>query len=111
MGMLLRRTIGEHITLKMKFTDETTTAIVGRTLLESAIINLVVNSRDAMPDGGTLIIKTATGEPSGRRNSPSRESSMISIIVTDTGSGMPPDVVHRACEPFFTTKDPGKGSG
>src|SRR5262249_23345396 len=70
--------------------------------LELAILNLSLNSRDAMPDGGTLTIATALD--------PARDSHLV-VAVSDTGTGMPPDVVARAFDPFFTTKPPGKATG
>ena len=70
--------------------------------LEVGILNLAINARDAMPDGGTLTITTACDDPDDRR---------VILSVTDTGTGMPPDVIARAFDPFFTTKPAGKGTG
>jgi CheY-like chemotaxis protein len=70
--------------------------------LELAILNLSINARDAMPDGGTLTIST---------HKDSGEEERVVVSVADTGTGMPPEVVARAFDPFFTTKPPGKGTG
>src|SRR5262249_6586708 len=69
--------------------------------LELAILNLAINARDAMPDGGTLTIATAID--------PHNDNVIVSVA--DTGTGMPPEVLARAFDPFFTTKPPGKGTG
>ena len=79
------------------------------------ILNLAVNARDAMPDGGKLTIETANAYldedyAAGIRRA-CRPANMCMIAVTDTGTGMPPEVLERAFEPFFTTKDVGQGHG
>jgi CheY-like chemotaxis protein len=84
-----------------------TWARVDPTQLQTAILNLAVNARDAMPDGGTLRIATAKARPESGHPAP--ES--IAITVSDTGTGMTPEVRARAFEPFFTTKEVGKGTG
>jgi CheY-like chemotaxis protein len=109
---LLRRAIGEHIELQTEAvgSGETCTR-VDRSLLESAILNLVVNARDAMPQGGRITISTSTRsavEGEGELQ-PGREVATLTII--DTGCGMPPEVQARVFEPFFTTKEVGKGTG
>ncbi len=78
--------------------------------LEIALLNLGVNARDAMPDGGTLAI-TARNLPAAERPAHLREQDYVAIAVRDTGTGMPPEVRERATEPFFTTKPQGKGTG
>jgi PAS domain S-box-containing protein len=111
MEPLLRRTIDATVDLTTEFSDGDATALADKTLLESALLNLVVNARDAMPQGGTLTIKT------GRRMAGANEGNLnvgqpvVFVSVTDTGTGMPPEVLARAFEPFFTTKEVGKGSG
>jgi PAS domain S-box-containing protein len=109
---LLRRTIGEHIVLKTEFAAGQGWALADRTLLESAILNLAINARDAMPQGGILDISTdhvvidAADQPLGAK--PGR---YLALTVSDTGTGMSSEVQERAFEPFFTTKGVGKGSG
>jgi signal transduction histidine kinase/ActR/RegA family two-component response regulator len=111
MTPLLRRAIGEHIDLRTEFSGGSAYALTDRALLESAILNLVVNARDAMPQGGTLTIKT--GERQAAKGEPNLAvgTSVVYLTVSDTGTGMSPEVIARAFEPFFTTKEVGKGSG
>ena len=87
-------------------------AIVDPTQFELAVLNLAINARDAMPDGGTLTIASAnvTLGPPTRPEQP-RAGEYVRLTVSDTGTGMTPDVLAKAFEPFFTTKGPGKGSG
>jgi CheY-like chemotaxis protein len=86
-------------------------ALVDRTLLESAILNLVVNARDAMPQGGTITISAGRQSLSRGESRQSTGNEAVTLTVTDTGTGMPPAVMARVFEPFFTTKEVGKGSG
>ncbi|HEX2555298.1 MAG TPA: PAS domain S-box protein [Microvirga sp.] len=112
MTPLLRRTLGEHIVLRTAFGQGRAPALADRTLLESAILNLAINARDAMPQGGVLEIGTddvmidaanaLTGAKPGR---------YAALTVSDSGTGMAPEVLERAFEPFFTTKEVGRGSG
>ena len=114
---LLRRTIGEDI----EFIVDTDPAIdrvtIDRSRLEQIIMNLVVNARAAMPDGGRLTIRTSPGEtrPTDTSDMTTRDHGgtgrSVCLTVTDTGCGMDPETRRRAFEPFFTTKGPGKGSG
>ena len=88
--------------------------MVDPALLENAILNLALNARDAMPEGGTLHIRTT--EAHVRRSSAPNPQArdfvhQMSIVVQDNGAGMTPDVLSHALEPFFTTKETGKGSG
>jgi len=96
---LLRQAVGEAVTLELALSKKPVCANVDPTQLETALLNLAVNARDAMPDGGvlTLATKLAGGQ--------------VSVEVRDTGVGMSADVRDRVFEPFFTTKDVGKGSG
>jgi PAS domain S-box-containing protein len=103
---LLRRTIGEDIEFLTLVQEDLHPVTIDRSKIEQVIMNLVVNSRAAMPDGGRLCIQTAN-LPSGADG----ERTMVSLTVTDTGSGMSPEVAQRAFEPFFTTKGPGQGTG
>lgn len=114
LSALLKRSIGEKIELQMPSGRDLWYVKTDRTQFEQVIINLAVNARDAMPDGGTLSITT--------RNVTERESQKLShhgmpiaefvlIEVTDTGSGIPPEIMAKIFEPFFTTKGVGKGTG
>lgn len=107
---LLGRTLGERVTLRCTLAADLWQTHCDTNQLESALLNLVINGRDAMPDGGTLTITTANlGE--GATAPDLATGDYIRISVTDTGSGMTPDVIERAFEPFFTTKPNGQGTG
>jgi signal transduction histidine kinase/CheY-like chemotaxis protein len=108
---LLRRTLGEHVVIRTAARDSAWAALADRTLFESAILNLAVNARDAMPRGGKLTIRTGE-KTAGRRdgNIPAGQP-VVFVTVSDTGTGMSPDVLAHAFEPFFTTKEVGQGSG
>jgi CheY-like chemotaxis protein len=101
---LLDRTLGERIEVKTALSPETCSVEADRAQLESALLNVAVNARDAMADGGQLTIRTAIFD-----EAPSRR--MIALSVSDSGVGMDPDTLDRAFEPFFTTKATGKGTG
>jgi PAS domain S-box-containing protein len=114
MQRILRRTLSEDIEIRLSLADELWPVFVDSAQLESAILNLAINARDAMLDGGSLTVSTANislDEPYRDRHLEVRPGNYVLIAVTDTGQGMPPDVVERAFEPFFTTKEVGKGSG
>jgi len=111
---LLRRTLGQRIAVRERLADDLWHTMIDRGQLESALLNLVVNARDAMPDGGTLTISTENVR--GDRLAVAEEQEEAAgeyamIAVTDTGAGMAPDVIQRIFEPFFTTKKFGEGSG
>jgi CheY-like chemotaxis protein len=108
---LLYRTIGEHIELETELADTSDLAIVDRSLLASAVLNLAVNARDAMPQGGTLTIASGQRAASHGEGSLPIGQPVVFIRVSDTGTGMSPEVMAQAFEPFFTTKEVGKGSG
>jgi PAS domain S-box-containing protein len=111
---LLSRTIGEQVALHTDLAEGLWPALSDTSQLESAILNLAINARDAMPEGGRLVLST--------RNAVLRETTAFAgdevlpgdyvvVTVADTGAGMPPGVVARAFEPFFTTKPLGQGTG
>lgn len=110
----VRRLLGEDIELIIALTPDLPAAVVDKPQFEAAILNLCVNARDAMPHGGKLIVETSEIEI-GDSTSPGFEEvtpgRYLQIAVTDTGSGIQPEVVARAFDPFFTTKEPGKGTG
>ncbi|MCR5873036.1 PAS domain S-box protein [Phenylobacterium sp. J426] len=108
---LIRQAIGERVTLTVE-TPQELYCRASRSQLESALLNLCINARDAMPEGGEIRIKvSAVRRPSGDPEIGLREErDFVCIAVTDTGVGMSPSVADRALEPFFTTKD-GQGSG
>ena len=111
---LIRRTIGEQIRLETVLAGGLWRAHVDRGQLENAILNLAVNARDAMPDNGKITLETANmhlDEEYARGHAEVKPGQYVVICVTDTGVGMPPDVIARAFDPFFTTKQVGKGTG
>jgi signal transduction histidine kinase len=111
MTPLLRRSIGEHVDLRTASSGGETFALVDRALLESAILNLVVNARDAMPQGGAIEITVGRRVATQNDGKFASGTEVVALTVTDTGTGMPPEIVARVFEPFFTTKEVGKGSG
>ena len=113
-AQMLRRTLGEQVQILLKPAASLPRAMADPAQLETALLNLAVNARDAMPEGGKLTIETATmffDEHSAELEGDVVPGRYVLLAVSDTGSGMPPEVVARAFEPFFTTKETGKGSG
>jgi signal transduction histidine kinase/ActR/RegA family two-component response regulator len=112
MGDMLARTIGQHVRVETRLEPKLWKALADPTQLEVMILNLAINSRDAMPAGGRLTISTGNVEevPAGLSTELS-PGEYVAIAVSDTGSGMQPGVLARAFEPFFTTKEQGKGTG
>ena len=111
---MLQRIIGEHIGLETHFAPGGAPLKADRTMMEQILMNLAVNSRDAMPKGGRLIIQTAAvviSEADAQANPKTRPGSFIRLKITDTGCGMTPETLDRIFEPFFTTKEVGKGTG
>jgi PAS domain S-box-containing protein len=109
MRPLLRNVLGPGIEKLFDLDPHLTPVLADPTQLEVAVLNLAINARDAMPDGGTLTISTRKRRIS---DDPELETdTYIELAIADTGCGMPPDVLARAFEPFFTTKEVGKGTG
>nr|WP_302474557.1 PAS domain S-box protein [Roseococcus sp. MDT2-1-1] len=114
MEELLRRTIGEAVRLEIVTAGGLWQTLCDPHQLESAILNLAINARDAMPDGGMLTIETCNAHLDTAYAARSREvrpGQYVCICVTDTGTGMTPDVIAKAFDPFFTTKPIGMGTG
>ncbi|MEK7469676.1 MAG: response regulator [Planctomycetota bacterium] len=111
---LMARLIGEDIDLKTQFEPRLKSVFVDPGQLEQVVMNLVVNSRDAMPRGGTIILGTRMASPDARvlaASEGARTGLHVVVEVVDTGSGMTPETISRMFEPFFTTKGVGKGTG
>jgi two-component system NtrC family sensor kinase len=115
MSELLGRSIGETVTIETVLAGGLWNAAIDPNQLENAIMNLAVNARDAMPDGGQLTIETANAhldeiytESAGEDVTPGQ---YVMVAMSDTGAGMSPEVISRAFEPFFTTKPTGIGTG
>lgn len=106
---ILQRSLGEPVSLTTVLAGSAWRIRADRSELENAILNLALNARDAMPAGGNLVIESrnVTAEQAGL----SPDGEFVLISVSDTGDGMPPEVLERAFEPFFTTKEPGRGTG
>ncbi len=105
MQTLLRHTIGRSVAIETRLDPQAGYGLCDANQLENAILNLAINARDAMPDGGTLTIAT------DRTATPDGDAPFLRITVHDTGQGMPPEILARATEPFFSTKPLGKGTG
>jgi CheY-like chemotaxis protein len=105
MRELLDRSLGGHVRVALDIAAQLAPIYVDPTGLQQALLNLAVNARDAMPEGGIITIRAFNGSP----GDPARDC--VSIAVIDTGVGMSSDIIARVFEPFFTTKEVGKGSG
>jgi CheY-like chemotaxis protein len=113
-GELVRRTVPENIDIEMIAGIGLWKCVVDPGELQNAVLNLITNARDAMPDGGRLTIETSNASLDDRyaaANAEVEPGRYVTISVSDTGHGMSPGVVARAFDPFFTTKEVGKGSG
>jgi PAS domain S-box-containing protein len=111
---LLRPTLGEQIEIESVFEDETCLATVDANQLATAILNLAINARDAMPDGGKLILETGStflDDTYANLHSDVRPGRYALIAVSDTGTGIPAGIIDKVFNPFFTSKGPGKGTG
>ncbi len=110
----LRRALGETIALTLSYEPALWACRIDPAQFEAALLNLIVNARDAMPSGGTLAIALSNAmidAAEASRTAELNEGPYVVVRVTDTGTGMDPDVAEHAFEPFFTTKDVGKGTG
>jgi PAS domain S-box-containing protein len=105
MHELLTRSLGANMRIEVETAEDLAPIFVDPMALQLAVLNLAVNARDAMPEGGTILIKATNGSPEDP------QAPFVSVAVIDEGVGMTPEVQARIFEPFFTTKETGKGSG
>ena len=108
---VLRRAVSAAIAFDVRLEPHIRTTVIDSARFESALLNLVVNARDAMPDGGHLQIETANVELAEHEVRGLAPGPYVRVTVADSGSGMSPETVTRAFEPFYTTKEVGKGTG
>ncbi len=111
---LLARTLGENIPITVDLADDLWPVLVDRAQLEASLVNLATNARDAMPRGGRLMITTANRSLDAEyvaAHSELAAGDYVMIEVSDTGTGMPSELLSQVFEPFFTTKEPGRGTG
>lgn len=114
MTRLLKRILGEDIMMHLHYAPQPAVIRADATMLEQVLLNLVVNSRDAMPTGGRLVLETACVQVDERmvaQMSQAQPGPYVTLSVSDTGTGIAPENLPRIFEPFFTTKDVGKGTG
>jgi CheY-like chemotaxis protein len=109
---LLRRSIGDTVEVRHTLASALWPSLVDTNQIETALLNVATNARDAMPSGGVLLVETAN-IPAGSHDVPEEVVGQDCVLVsmTDTGTGMSPEVIEHAFEPFFTTKEIGKGTG
>jgi len=110
---MIQRTVGPSITVEAVGAGGLWPVLVDPSQLENSLLNLCINSRDAMPDGGRITIETANRwlDERAAKKQDLPEGQYLSLCVTDTGTGMPPEVIARVFEPFYTTKPIGEGTG
>ncbi len=114
LSKMLERILGEDIALKIKTPDRLPAVRADACMMEQVILNLAINARDAMPNGGPLTISLEPvhlDEATTRHNPEARPGPFLRLSVSDTGTGITPDVMGHLFEPFYTTKEPGKGTG
>lgn len=111
MADLLRRVLGDNVETDIRIAEHLWPALVDAPQLESAVLNLCINARDAMPSGGRIIIDIANAAIRGANADGAPDGDYVVISVSDTGTGMSAGTLSRVFEPFFTTKEVGKGSG
>jgi CheY-like chemotaxis protein len=114
LGKMLQRTLGEDIHLEWKLHPHPLRLHADPGMLDQVLMNLAINARDAMPEGGTLTIETSElvlDEAAARNQPGATPASYVCLAVRDTGAGIAPEVLPHIFEPFFTTKEPGKGTG
>ncbi|KRB79668.1 hypothetical protein ASE00_18280 [Sphingomonas sp. Root710] len=114
LGDLLTRTIGEQISLDMRLDPGIPAGVTDANQLESALLNLTINARDAMPEGGTLSVSTRAvriDAAEAAASADAKPGDYVVVTVADTGAGMPADLLGKVFEPFFTTKPIGQGTG
>lgn len=111
---MIPRLIGEHITLRLELSSDPCLVEADTGMIEQVIVNLAINARDAMPNGGTLTIATehvSIDDAAARGHPSARTGTFVCLSVRDTGCGIPPENSRRIFEPFFTTKEIGQGTG
>jgi len=114
LGKMLQRIIGEDVHLQLHLHPVALMTRADAGMIEQVLMNLCVNARDAMPGGGWLLIKTtdvSVDEATARLNLEAAPGRYVSLSVSDTGKGIPPEILPKIFEPFFTTKEAGKGTG
>ncbi|KQP41187.1 histidine kinase [Methylobacterium sp. Leaf104] len=114
MSEMAARTLGDHVTLRQELLPDLWNTRIDPTQAEVALLNVMLNARDAMPGGGTVTVKTENllvEDEDAALFKTVGPGAYVVVSVTDTGSGMPPEILSRVMEPFFTTKSEGKGTG
>jgi len=114
MGEMASRAMGDHVVIETDLAPDLWTCRVDPTQAEVALLNVLINARDAMPGGGTVTVRTANRVIDDEETAQFKglpDGAYVTVSVTDTGSGMAPEILGRVMEPFFTTKEEGKGTG
>ena len=111
MDQFIARTIGEDISIICNLADDLPLITADKTQLETILINLAVNARQAMPDGGTITIETSLVYPGRKQAKKQKNNAHVQLLITDTGIGMSPETQKQVFDPFFTTKPEGSGLG